>query len=279
MNKYKNKILVVLLLVLTSIINAQVYVGGGSGVYSINNNYDNFTVSNDMGFNLKVGYVHMFSSKFGIGIGAEYSQSKNFIRTNERFSIATNLVDNSPSNSAFVYNVTTDRYREEQELSALQIPLFLQFKTKVNENSSFYVRAGAKYYMPQDFKTSATATQVRATGFYPDFNLLISNEPSRGFGTTNNYKESGEYETENVIMLNLEFGFSFNVGSKSSIYAGFFIDRATETIVKSKNDVSFVGYNPTSTNGRKLNGLYNSRLDGEVIPVNFGLTLSYCFGR
>lgn len=264
---------------LTSMVNAQVYVGGGAGVYSLNNNYDNFTVSNDMGFNLKAGYVYMFSSKFGIGIGAEYSQSKNYISTNERFSIATNLVDSSPSNSAFVYNVTTDGYREEQELSALQIPLFLQFKTKVNENASFYVRAGAKYFMPQDFKTSATATQVTATGFYPDFNLLISNEPTRGFGTTNNYNESGEYETENVIMLNLEFGFSFNVGSESSIYAGFFLDRATETIVKSKNDVSFVGYNPTSTNGRKLNGLFNSRLDGEVIPVNFGLTVSYSFGR
>lgn len=277
MNKYKNKILVLLLIALTPMLHAQVYVGAGTGVYSLNNNYDNLNVSNDMGYNLRVGYVKMFTSKIGVGIGAEYTQSKNFISTNDRFSLATNLVDDATS--AFVYNVTTDGYKESQELSAIHIPLFIQFKTKISEKASFYARGGAKYFMPQKFKASASATQITATGFYPDFNLLITNEPTRGFGTTNGYSESGEYETQNIVMLNFEVGFSFVVSGDSSIYVGFFLDRGTESIVKSKNDVSFIGYNPTSTTGRKLNGLYNSRLDGEVIPVNFGINLSYSFGK
>lgn len=278
MNQYKNKI-VLLLLFLASTVNAQMYLGAGFGESYLTDNYDNFTVSSDVGFNLKAGYVLMFSKKFGLGIGAEYSQSKNYISANEKFSMATNLVDNSPANSAFVYTISTDGYREEHTLSAIQIPLFLQFKKKVNKNASFYARAGAKYYIPQDFKIAASATRVNATGFYPNYNLLIDNEPTRGFGTTTNYKESGEYETENVIMLQFELGFSFDVGSKSSIYTGFFLDKATETIVKSKNDISFISYNPTSTNDRQANGLYNSKLNGEVLPVNFGLTLSYSFGR
>ena len=129
MNKYKNKILVLFLIAFTPMVTAQIYVGGGLGEYSLNNNYDNLIVSNDMGFNLKAGYVKMFSRKFGVGIGAEYSQSKNYIVTDQRFSIETNLIDEV--NSAFVYNVTTDGYREDQELSALQIPLFLQFKNQL----------------------------------------------------------------------------------------------------------------------------------------------------
>lgn len=278
MNQYKNKI-VLLLLFLSSIVNAQMYLGAAVGESYLTDNYDNFTVTNDVGFNIKAGYVHMFSEKFGLGIGAEYLQSKNYISAYQRFSIPTNLVDNSPYNSAFVYNVTTEGYREVQKLSAIQIPLFLQFKKKVNENAYFYARAGVQYYIPQKFKIAANATTVNATGFYPNYNLLIDNEPSRGFGTTTNYTGTGEYETENVIILHYEFGFSFDVGSKSSVYTGFFLDKATETIVKSSNNISFIGYNPTSTNNRKSNGLYNSKLNGEVIPVNFGLTFSYSFGR
>jgi hypothetical protein len=67
MNKYKNKILVLLLIAFSPMISAQVYVGGGIGEYSLNNNYDNLIVSSNMGFNLKAGYVKMFSRKFGVG--------------------------------------------------------------------------------------------------------------------------------------------------------------------------------------------------------------------
>jgi hypothetical protein len=277
MNNYKNKILVLLLITLSTVVHAQVYLGASTGVYSLDSNYKNVSAFSDFNINLKAGYVKTFKNNFGIGVGLEYAQLKSNVNTDEIFSTSTNLIDDV--NSAFVYKVTTEGYSEDQEFGALQIPLFLQYKTRLDSISSFYVRVGAKYFMPRNFKTKATASKVTATGYYPDFNLLITDLPSHGFGTTLNYSESAEYETQNVFMFNLELGVSFNVGTKNSIYAGFFVERATQSIIKSVDDVSFIGYNPNSVTNRKLNGIYNSKKDGEVIPFNYGLTVYYSFGR
>jgi hypothetical protein len=275
MNKYKNKILVLLLIALSYTVNAQVYVGAGAGLYSLDNNYGINTLT-DFNLIFKAGYIKKINDNFGVGLGLEYTQLKNSIKTSDGFSTSTNLVDDVTS--AFVYKVTTDGYTEEQELKAIQIPLFLEYKKRFDDISSFYVRVGVKYLMPSEFNTKGTASKVTATGYYPDFNLLIADLPSRGFGTTLNYSEAGEYETVNIFMFSLEAGMSFDVGN-NSLYTGFFLDRGTKSIIESKNDVSFIGYNTTTTTGRKLNGLYNSRLDGEVIPINIGVNLTYSFGK
>ena len=262
---------------LTHTLQAQIYVGAGTGLYSLENSYNNISSLNNFNILLKAGYVKTIKGKIGVGLGLEYTQLKNTVKIGDGFSTSTNLIDGTTS--AFVYKVSTDGYSEEQDFKAIQVPLFLEYKTKYDDISSIYVRVGVKYLMPTDFKSKATASKVTASGYYPDFNLLIEDLPSRGFGTTTNYSESGEYETVNTLMFNFEFGFAFEVGNESSFYVGVFFDRGTKSIVETKNDVSFIGYNPTNVSNRKLNGIYNSKLDGEVIPFNFGINLSYSFGK
>lgn len=52
------------------------------------------------------------------------------------------------SGSAFIYKVTTNNYYEKQTLYAVQIPLFIQFKTNINVGIDLNFRGGAKYFLP-----------------------------------------------------------------------------------------------------------------------------------
>jgi hypothetical protein len=253
---------------------SQFFVGGSVGIYSTVDNVS-ITEKQAAGYNFKAGYVKKLYKNLGIGIGVELAQyNHNLIGEND-ISASTYLVDET--NSAFEYRVNTSGYQEKQVLTAFQIPVFVQYKKLINVGTHFYARAGAKYMLPLSFKTTATATRVAASGYYPDFNLLVTDLPSHGFGVTNGYNQKGSYNTENIFLGSLEIGFSFKIAKKSTIYTGFFYDQALQSIIKNDSNNSFIGYNPSATTSRPLNGIYSANTNIEVKPRNFGVSLSYSF--
>lgn len=129
--------------------------------------------------------------------------------------------------------------------------------------------------LPLKYETKGSASSVMGEGFYPDFNLLISNLSERGFGSQNNYEGIAEYETENIFLGSLEFGFSFKVAKKGALYAGFYLDHALQSLVQNNQEKTIVGYAPNSVLNRTLNGLAVTQKNAEIKPVNFGITLSY----
>jgi hypothetical protein len=275
MKKILKTTFVILAVLLAKPTQAQFYVGAGAGIYALANNLPNMSYDNPGGYALRAGYVYPLTKKLGIGAGLEYARFSQTATANNNFSYNTFLVDDT--NSAFEYRLKTIGYTEEQRLQSLLVPVFLQFKTPINKGTHFYARGGIKYMIPQKFTASATATRVEAAGYYPDVNLLIVDLPSRGFGTTEGYSQSGTYKTQNVIMSSFEVGFSFQIAKKGALYAGIYLDQATRSIIANDSNQSFIGYNPTSVSNRPLNGLFSTKTSAEVKPQNFGFSLSYSF--
>ncbi|MFC5980965.1 hypothetical protein, partial [Flavobacterium salmonis] len=157
------------------------------------------------------------------------------------------------------------------------IPLFVQYKTNINKGIDFNFRAGAKYFLPVNYKIKATADYVNGSAYYPDVNLTIDDLPEYGFGGQDNYSSSGEYKTKGIIMSSFELGFTFDMGRKNSLYAAMFLENGYGTILDQNKNESYIGYNPTSASDRKTNGLYSTDKDAEIKPVAFGVTLGWNF--
>lgn len=205
-----------------------------------------------------------------------------FLNINKKFlwivfqgSLTSYAVDSS--SSAFVYNVATTNYNEKQTLHAIQIPVFVQYKTNINKGVDFNFRAGAKYFLPVKYKIDAKASYVNGSGYYPDVNLNIDNLPEHGFGGLANYSATGEYETKGIVMSMFELGFTFDMGVKNSLYAAMFLENGYGSIIDQKSDESYIGYNPTSVLDRKANGLYSIDRNAKLRPVAFGITLGWNF--
>lgn len=257
-------------------ISAQLYVGVQSGIGNIQNDVSGVATANRLGVALKAGYIYALTSHIGIGTGLEFSQYKQEASfMNYSGTLSSYEVD--PSSSAFQYNVTTSNYNEKQTLQALQIPVFFQYKTNINKGIDFNFRAGAKYFLPLKYKIDAKADYVKGTAYYPDVNLYIDNLPEYGFGGQGNYAATGEYDTKGVFMSMFELGFTFDMGTKNSLYAAMFLENGYGSILNQKGDKSFIGYNPTSVSDRKANGLYSTDKDAKLRPVAFGVTLGWNF--
>jgi hypothetical protein len=271
--KYIAGIVVVLF---STVANAQFYVGVQSGIANIKSDVQGVSASTMIGGALKAGYIYSLTNNLGIGSGIEFSQYKQRVFLNQGSTTLTNF-EVDATGSAFVYNVTTGNYRENQTLQAIQIPLFLQYKKNINKGVDFNFRAGAKYFLPINYKIEASANSVKGSAFYPDVNLIIDNLLEYGFGNQTNYTASGEYETNGVIMSSFELGFTFKVSEKNALYAAMFLENSYGSILNQERSESFVGYNPASISNREVNGLYSTVKNANIQPVSFGLTLGFNF--
>lgn len=257
-------------------MNAQFYVGVQSGIANIQSDVNGVSNSHEIGGALKAGYIYSLTDHIGIGSGVEFSQYKQKVFLNQGAATLTNF-EVDATGSAFSYNVSTRDYKEYQTLQAIQIPLFLQFKTNINKGIDFNFRAGVKYFLPVNYKFEASASSVKGTAYYPDVNLHIDNLPEYGFGNQTNYTASGEYNTKGILMSTFELGFTFQMGAKNALYTAMFLDTGYGTILDQEQNGSYVGYNPTSATDRNANGLYSIDKNATIKPVSFGLTLGWNF--
>nr|WP_315199600.1 outer membrane beta-barrel protein [uncultured Flavobacterium sp.] len=255
---------------------AQFYGGIQLGIGNIKSDITGIQAGNRLGGAVKAGYIYSLNTHFGIGSGLEFSQYKQEVSLSQS-SVILSSFEVDASTSAFVYNVTTNNYIEKQTLHALQIPLFVQYKTNINKGIDFNFRAGAKYFLPVDYKFKATADYASGSAYYPDVNLTIDDLPEYGFGRQNNYSSSGKYETKGIIMSSFELGFTFDMAAKNSLYAALFLETGYGTILDQNKNESYIGYNQTSVSDRKANGLYSTDKDAEIKPVAFGITLGWNF--
>jgi hypothetical protein len=263
-------------LLLSTGMNAQFYVGAQSGIANLQSDVAGTVAGNRLGGALKVGYIYGITDHIGIGLGAEFAHYKQLVSFGRANATLTNF-EVDQTGSAFAYNVSSVNYKEEQTLQAVQIPLFLQYKTNINTGVDFNFRAGVKYFLPVNYKIEASAASVNGTGYYPDVNLTIDNLPEFGFGSQANYNATGEYQTKGILMSTFELGFTFELNEKSGLYTAMFLDSGYGTIIDQKQNESYIGYNPSAVTGRKANGLYSTDKNATVKPVAFGLTVGLNF--
>lgn len=266
----------ILAFLITQGIAAQFYVGVQSGIGNIQSDVKGISPGYTLGGAIKSGYIYSLTNHIGIGSGIEFSQYKQEVSLSNSSATLTNY-EVDPSTSAFEYMITTSNYKEKQTLHAVQIPLFVQYKTNINKGIDFNFRAGAKYFLPVNYKIKATASNVNGVAYYPDVNLTIDNLPEYGFGGQSNYSATGEYQTKGIVMSMFELGFTFDMGTKNALYAAMFLENGYGSILDQTSDKSYIGYNPTSVEDREANGLYSTDKNAEIRPVAFGVTLGWNF--
>jgi hypothetical protein len=269
-------ILGIAVILLSTGMNAQFYVGVQSGIANIQSDVKGVTAAQEIGGAFKVGYIYSLTDHIGIGSGVEFAQYKQKVFLNQGSTTLTNF-EVDATGSAFSYSVTTGNYKESQTVQAIQIPLFLQYKKNINTGVDFNFRAGIKYFLPVNYKIESSAESVKGIAYYPDVNLYIDNLPEYGFGNQTNYAASGEYKTKGILMSTFELGFTFQISKKNALYAAMFLDSGYGSVIDQKQNESYISYNPTSVTDRKANGVYSTDKDATINPVAFGLTLGLNF--
>jgi len=180
--------------------------------------------------------------------------------------------------SAFEYNVSTTGYKETQRFFAFSVPLLLQYHSS-GSRTQWYLSGGGKLLLPFNADVKASAGQLNLTGYYPDFNEVLSNLPQHGFGTVDNWSGSTTYKLKTTAALSAEAGLSFALSGHARLYTGVYADYGlTNMRGKAGNSASLVSYNSGGLTGVQAGGVLNVPGTGNARLLSFGIRVKLGFG-
>ena len=107
--------------------------------------------------------------------------------------------------SAFRYSTATQGYRESQRFFAAAIPLLLQYHSS-GAGLQWYVDGGGELLLPSSLSTTMSARRLTLSGYYPDYNITVSNLPQHGFGTINNWSATATTKLKPAAALSAATG-------------------------------------------------------------------------
>jgi outer membrane protein OmpA-like peptidoglycan-associated protein len=179
--------------------------------------------------------------------------------------------------SAFQYNMKTTGYKETQRFFAAGIPLLLQYHT-TGASTQWYINGGGKVLFPSSVSSGISAQQLSLSGYYPDYNLVVSNLPQHGFGTLNNWKAHASAELKPAAALSAAAGLIFRLPPGMHLYAGLYVDYGLTNLKDKNGTMPLVTYSSTGINGVQVNSVINMQNVGQVTLLSFGLQVRLSFG-
>jgi len=188
---------------------------------------------------------------------------------------STDQVDDA--GSAFQYNMTTVGYKETQQFFTVGIPLLLQYHT-TGARTQWYFDAGGKASVPFNTSVQISAQRLNLSGYYPDYNLNVSNLPQHGFGTLNDWKASASTELKPSAALCWATGLSFKLSRGTRLYTGLYVEYGLTGLKENNDSMPLVTYNSTGVSGVKSNSVLNTQATGQVTLLSFGLQVRLNFG-
>ena len=247
--------------------------GGLQGMYyPLKNGQTKLLPAGSLGLN----YTFRLSSQLGVLTGITGGLYRTQITLQDGQIITYDAVDDV--GSAFQSRVKFTGYKEIQRFLAVSIPLLLQYQTG-GSGKQWYINGGAKLFIPFNASTQVSAKQVSLTGYYPDFNVEVSDLPQHGFGTLNNWRSTCTLTLKPAAALSAGTGMIFSLSPGRSLYAGVFVDYGL-TNLKSKSDTpQLVTYSSNATNGAQANSVLNTDNAGRATLLSFGLQIRLSFGH
>jgi|GEM_PF-764024 len=251
--------------------------GGPSGIL-----YDSSIGNGKLKFGggIGIGYTYFFSSHWGISTGIDMMYNQNSFELNDANTITNYEVDDQTS--AFEYQVTPSKYKEDQHFISAAIPLLLQYRTAVASKTQLYFGFGGKILFPGKQTVKASASELQLSGYYPNLNLLIDDLPSHGFGQVSNWQDKTTLSLEPSFLLSAETGLTFKIKEKIQLYTGVYVDYGLSDLSKDTPDHNIVAYNPNGLDNIQSNGTIGNKKivqESRYLSAGFQLKLGFSLAK
>ena len=241
-----------------------------------------FESSNRGGAGILVGISKGLDETWSLhsGVGLNYYRNRHAIKNYSGTQETTDM-----SGEAFEFRYTSNKFSEKQKLTAMTIPLAVQYESfgTVRLYSKLGVEANLFIAEESDSKTA----NLKTAGFFPRINAVLNGPKFAGFG---NYSKK-EFNEDDLNVKNsynavIELGVKQIYPSGSAFYAGGFFKYGINNISSKGGSSGLVSFDTDSpTNFRSssvLNALENpqdgaKRISNEANFHVFGIVLRYEF--
>lgn len=206
----------------------QLEIGGGYGLSALSGKIENGSITPGMGYQLSLNGKYFFTQNIGVGIGAGYSA---YSSNAELTTYSANIASVDDENENFEYRIAASGVKEEQKLSALEIPVFLAYRKSLSEKLGLNASLGLKFSLPLLATYECTEGTTETRGYYPAYNVELYNMPNHGFEKQENIYYSGDITTTMATSLFANAGITIPVG-KIGINIGVYGSYGLNSILK-----------------------------------------------
>jgi len=213
-----------------------VYGEGGYSAFVIQKPVSKAT-SAGFSVGLGVGFTGFINQNWGIHTGAGFGFFNVKNGVNKLPFITPGLID--CEGYLFDLHTTLNYYSERHKTMFVNIPLLVQYQTKMqpisnyNKNKAgFYVMAGAKALFMMDNRHTTEITSLHNDAYYPEFDNWITSQPFLGLGTFKGNTVEGALKFNMLAMFAFETGLKWQIGKKLFLYTGAYFDCGLHNTMK-----------------------------------------------
>lgn len=239
-------------------------INGFYGLSGLSGSLTNGSISPGLSYHLSVDGKFFFTRTFGAGIGAGYAS---YASKADLSSYVSNTQTVDDVNENFEYRITASGVKEDIELSAIEIPIFLSYRKPLSEKLGINANVGLKVSLPITATYQCTEGTLETKGYYASNNVEYANMPNHGFETIDKISYSGKLSTTMAYSLFGNIGITIPMG-KMGLNLGFYGSYGLNSVLKaaSKLLIDYPGnYNSLSSLSEKV-----SLINGGVrIGVSF----------
>lgn len=264
------------LVVLASLADAQGFgVEVDGGLQGMHYTLQNGSAKLLPGGALGLDYTFRLYKNWGLLTGIQGSLYRTQETLQDGLGFSYNEVDDA--GTAFRYNVRTTGYKEVQRSFAVTIPLLLQYHTP-GAGPQWYIDGGGKLFLPVRFRSQVTAQQLALSGYYPNYDLVVSDLPEHGFGTVAGWKSNASAQLKVAAAVSGGTGVSFGVSRGIRLYAGVYFDYGLTSVKHMGDSMSLVNYNAGGIDKVRPNGVLNMQNAGQPKLLAYGIQVRLNFG-
>ena len=228
----------------------------------ISNPMNTFSGSADIGY--------YFSKYFGLSTGFGLSSCNNEVTLN---TYQSNFSAIDSESEAYQRQVTGTGIREQEKVTFLTVPVYLNFRIPLNKTVGLFLQTGIAIAVPlvKKFSSSGIFTYK---GYYPAYNVLLENLPSYGFPANVNSVSNGRLEL-NPVNLNAVAvaGFDFFVQKKIQFALAASYIQSVSSISAYTSPDKF----QLSSDAGQINSLIGASTKSTIQSIGMNLSLRYFF--
>ena len=228
----------------------------GGGYFSLN--YKPTFGGHDLRFGgiLGLGYAVHFNPHWSLGIGAEIGLYNAKMTVNN---LTDNYSINDQDGDAIRYYTKIDRYAEKQRLYTVNIPIWLQYQTPINNSGhEFYTALGFKLGVPFSAKYKSDEALFSAYGYYEKWDQTLYDQRDLGYGANTGKILEEKLNIDLSYMGSIEAGMKWNSSNlRTSFYTGIYLDYGFNDLMKTHN-TKFLDYNYQNPENFNTNSVLTS---------------------
>lgn len=236
-------------------------------------------------------------TRFGAGAGVQYSYyiSRNWslsgaleYQSYRSETILDNFADSYSVSDAegdnMIFRSSADVYHERQSVGMLNIPLRIQWET-TGYSTRLFAASGIQLGLPLAANYKATAFGLETSGYFPQWDALLTSPRFMGFGSWST-KHSGKekLKLKNSYSVLFELGIKQQLKAFRHLYVSAYVELGLNDLAKASDPQALMGYNVDSPiDFQHGSVIYSSpqaagnNYAGKVSSQSFGFKMRYAF--